>query len=111
MQVARELKIHIEAVPLEEFIPLPKGNADRIIHIGQFGNLKIYVAEPYSIALSKLDRGADTDYDDIIFLIQNNYVNKDELERITTETRLRARQFDLHPDILEHLQELKNRLK
>ncbi len=111
MKIARELEVHIEPVPLERFIPLPKGNEERIIRIGQFGNLEIYVADPYSIALSKLDRGADTDYDDIVFLIRNNHVDMDELESITREALPHARKFDFNPDILEHLQELKNRLK
>jgi hypothetical protein len=110
MQMARELEVHVEPVPLERFIPLPEGNKERIIHIGQFGNLEIYVADPYSIALSKLDRGADADYDDLVFLIENHYVDADELERITKEALPHARQFDFHPDILKHLQELKKRL-
>ena len=67
MQIARELKIHVDPVPIEHFIPLPDGSEQRNIHIGQFGNLDVYVIDPYSIALSKLDRGLDTDLDDIVF--------------------------------------------
>lgn len=111
MQIARELKIHAEPVPIERFIPLPKGSAERNIRIGRFGNLEVYVADPYSIALSKLDRGFDTDFDDIVFLIQHNHVQLDELERITQNALSQARKFDFHPEILAHLQELKNRLK
>ena len=110
MQVAKDLKIYIEPVPLERFIPLPKGNEERIIRIGQFGNLEIFVADPYSIALSKLDRGADTDLDDIVFLINTKHIDFDELERMTREALPHANKFDFNPDILEHLQELKNRL-
>ena len=110
MQIARELKIHVEPVPLERFIPLPKGSAERNIRIGQFGNLEIYVADPYSIALSKLDRGVDTDFDDIVFLIRHNFITLDELERITRNALSHAGKFDLHPEILDHLQELKDRL-
>ena len=110
MQIARELKIHVEPVPLERFIPLPKGSAKRNIRIGQFGNLEIYVADPYSIALSKLDRGVDTDFDDIVFLIRHNFITLDELERITRNALSFAGKFDLHPEILDHLQELKDRL-
>jgi hypothetical protein len=110
MQIARELKIHVEPVPLDRFIPLPEGSTERSIRIGQFGNLEIYVADPYSIALSKLDRGFDTDLDDIVFLVQNNHVNLQELEHITSGALTHARQFDFHPDILAHLQELKKRL-
>ncbi len=82
----------------------------RSIRIGQFGNLEVYVADPYSIALSKLDRGFDTDLDDIVFLVQHNLVILEELERITKNALPRARKFDLDPEILAHLQELKKRL-
>ncbi len=111
LQVAKELKISLEPVPLDRFIPLPEGSAERVIHIGQFGNLDIYVADPYSIALSKLDRGFDTDLADIVFLIQTDHVNFDDFQRMVREAVSHASQFDLNPDILEHLQELTNRLK
>ncbi len=111
MQIAKELKIHMEPVPIERFIPLPEGSDKRSIRIGQFGNLEVYVADPYSIALSKLDRGFDTDLDDIVFLVQHNLVTLEELERITKNALPRARKFDFNPEILAHLQELKNRLK
>ena len=61
MQIARELEIHAEPVAFDQFVPLPKGSEKRNIRIGQFGNLEVYVADPYSIALSQLDRGLDTD--------------------------------------------------
>ncbi len=111
MQIARELEIHVEPVPLESFIPLPDGSAERSIRIGQFGNLEIHVADPYSIALSKLDRGFETDLEDIIFLIQRNYITLNELERIMQDALSHAREYDLQPDILDHLQELKDRVK
>ena len=111
MQIAQELKIHIEPVPLDQFIPLPKGNEGRAIRIGQYGNLEIFVADPYSIALSKLDRGLDTDFDDIVFLVQENYVNMDAFERMVKDALLQARKYDFDPNISEHLQELRNRLR
>lgn len=90
---------------------MPQGSEQRLIRIGQFGNLEIHVADPYSIALSKLDRGTDTDLDDLVFLIQNHHIQLDKIERILLEALPQAHQFDFHPDILNHLQELKNRLK
>jgi hypothetical protein len=111
MQIAREMQIHVEPVPLERFVPLPEGNEERIIRIGQFGNLEVFVADPYSIALSKLDRGLDTDFDDLVFLIKNNHVDMNQFERILSTALPHARKFDFNPDISEHLQELKNRLK
>jgi hypothetical protein len=111
LEIARELNIDIEPVPIERFVPLPEGSDNRKIYVGQFGNINVYVADPYSIALSKLDRGFDTDLDDIVFLIQKNYVVLGELEHITKNALGQARKFDFHPEILEHLQELKSRLK
>lgn len=111
MQIARELEIHVEPVPLERFIPLPDGSTDRSIRIGQYGNLEIYVADPYSIALSKLDRGIETDFEDIIFLIQHNYITLNELDRIMQDALAHAHKYDFHPDILDHLQELKDRVE
>lgn len=111
MNKAKELKLQVDAVPLDRFIPLPEGNEHRNIYIGKFANLEIYVTDPYSIAFSKIDRGLFTDFDDIVFLIKNNYVNLEELESITQKAISQAGKFDLHPDILAHLQELKSRLK
>jgi len=111
LQAAKELKISAEPVPLDRFIPLPKGSAERAIPIGRFGNLNIFIADPYSIALSKLDRGLDTDLDDIVFLIQAKHVNFDEFESMVRDALSYARQFDFHPEILEHLKELENRLR
>lgn len=110
MQIAKELKIHVEPVPLDRFIPLPKGSEGRVIRIGQYRNLEVFVADPYSIALSKLDRGLDTDFDDIVFLVQKNYVNMDEFERTVKDALPHARKYDFDPNIIEHLQELRNRL-
>jgi hypothetical protein len=78
--------------------------------IGQFENLEIYVADPCRIALSKLDRGFDIDFEDIIYLIQQSLVSLNELERITRDALPPARKYDFHPDILVHLKELKNRI-
>jgi hypothetical protein len=111
MEIATELNIDIEPVPIERFVPLPEGSDNRKIYIGQFGSINVYVADPYSIALSKLDRGFDTDLDDIVFLVEHNYVVLGELERITKNALVQARKFDFHPEILDHLQELKSRLK
>ncbi|MEY2817288.1 MAG: hypothetical protein RL275_751 [Chloroflexota bacterium] len=111
MQAAKELQVHVEPVPLDRFIPLPPDGIKRNIYIGQFGNLEVFVADPYSIALSKLDRGFDTDIEDIVFLIQTQHINFDEFERMFQEALPQAEKYDLNPNILEHFQELRNRLK
>ena len=53
--VAAELRVEIEAVPLEQFIPVP-GDADTRHHlVGSFGTVRVYVFDPCGFALSKLD--------------------------------------------------------
>lgn len=111
MDKAKEMKLQVDVVPLDRIIPLPEGNEQRSIRIGQFGNLEVNVIDPYSIALSKLDRGLFTDFDDIIFLIKNDYIILEEFLQITKNAMSKAGKFDLHPDILDHLQELQSRLK
>ena len=112
MQAAKELKIFVEPVPMERYIPLPDGSNERSIRIGQFGNLEVHVADPYSIALSKLDRGFDTDLDDIVFLVKRGHVDLTELGRMTQAVLPRAREFDINPaELLAHLQIVRDRLK
>ena len=109
-EVARELGLDTEPVPIERFIPLPKGSEHRSVRIGQFGNVSIFIFDPYSIALSKLDRGSDRDLDDLVFLVERRHIDAEELERILNDALPHAGKFDFNPDILAHLQELKNRL-
>ena len=111
MRIARELNILVEPVPIERFVPLPEGSEERSVHIGKFGNLEVFVADPYTIALSKLDRGFDTDLDDIVFLVQNKFVDRNEFDQIVKVSLSRAGKFDFNPEILAHFEELKKRLK
>lgn len=97
IRLAANLEIPVEPVPLERFIPLPEGSERRKIHIGRFGNLEVFVADPYSIALSKLDRGFDTDLEDIIFLLRKGLIDIKELDRMSRESFIRATEFDLDP--------------
>ncbi|MEW5940007.1 MAG: DUF6036 family nucleotidyltransferase [Chloroflexota bacterium] len=109
--IASELGLDAEAVPIEHFVPLPEGYDQRRIHIGHYGKVNVFVIDPYSIALSKVDRGSDRDLIDLVFLIQQNLIILEELERITKNGLTMAGKFDFHPEILEHLQELKKRLQ
>lgn len=111
IRAAEALKMVAKPVPLERFIPLPEGSASRHIRIGRFGNLEVFVADPYSIALSKLDRGFDTDLDDVVFLLRRKLIVLEELERIAKVSPEQAREFDIDPVQLQsHLQEVRRRL-
>jgi hypothetical protein len=96
-KVAERLHIELEAVPLHRFIPIPPGAAERHIPIGRFGALQVMVFDPYSIALSKLDRGFDSDIEDIVFLMRNGFVDPTKLAGLLNGlTRELATQYDLN---------------
>ena len=110
-QVANEMGIEVEAVPIYGFIPLPEGTNERNLLIGQFDAVRVFVLDPYTIALSKIDRGFDTDIEDIVFLVHLGLVEMSRLEVIVGDANKRANEFGLNPrEIRHHLEALRERL-
>ncbi|MCX6048718.1 MAG: DUF6036 family nucleotidyltransferase [Chloroflexi bacterium] len=110
-QVAQEMQLEVEAVPIDEFVPLPLDAQQRRLPVGQFGTINVYILDPYTIALSKLDRGFDTDIEDIIFLLDQGLITLDQLNTITQTALTHAQTFNLNPSImLEHLQAVRDQL-
>ena len=108
-QIAQELRIPVDAVPIAQFVPMPTGADDRRLLIGQFGSIEVYVLDPYTIALSKLDRGFETDIEDIVFLIRRNLITFEQLERVALTALTRASEFDMSSvDVQAHLQAVRN---
>jgi hypothetical protein len=104
-QIADEMQIELEAVPIAEFVPLPQDADNRAVFVGSFGNLTVYVFDPYTIALSKLDRGFDTDIEDILFLVQHQIITVEKLADFLETAVPQARQFDLdHTAMRQRLQ-------
>ncbi len=105
--VADELHVEIEGVPLDQFIPLPTGVESRHKLIGHFGNVTAYVFDPYSIAISKLDRGFMTDLQDIVFLIREGFVSIDQLIQFANDTLENSQGYDIDPrEFRQHLNAL-----
>lgn len=110
-QIAQELQIPIDAVPIDQFLPVPTGADERRLLIGQFGNIAVYVLDPYTIALSKLDRGFDTDIEDIMFLIRQNLVTLAQLEQVALSAITQGAEFGLDSgSIRTHLQTVRSLL-
>jgi hypothetical protein len=110
-QVAKELRIPVDAVPIAQFVPMPTGADDRRLLIGQFGSIEVYVLDPYTIALSKLDRGFETDIEDIVFLIHGSLITFEQLERFALTALKRASEFDMSvEDVHAHLQAVRTLL-
>ena len=95
-KLADELQIEVEAVPLEQFIPVPLDAHLRHCLIGQFGALQVFVFDPYSIALSKLDRGLPTDLQDIEFLLQQGVIERSQLAVVLEQALTQAVEFGLN---------------
>jgi hypothetical protein len=79
-QLAFQLKLDVESVLIEEFIPLPPEAMSRRRFIGHYGNMDVYVFDLYSISLSKISRGFEADIEDVLFLLKQKLIDIDMLE-------------------------------
>ena len=96
-ELAAEMRLDLEEVPLAEFIPLPPEAYARRQLVGQFGQLEVYIFDPYSIALSKIARGFETDLEDVVFMWRERLIEFDELECHFRSVLPRAVQADIIP--------------
>jgi Nucleotidyltransferase of unknown function (DUF6036) len=104
VQVASELQLKVEPVPIDRFVPLPPDSEARRVFIARYGMIDVYVVDPYVIALSKLDRGFDTDFDDIVFLITRGMVNLERLAELVASTLMQAAAYNMDPAAMhQHL--------
>lgn len=111
-QLAAQFRLDVEAVPIEEFVPVPPGAENRRQFIGRFGNIDVYLYDLYTIALSKIARGFDTDLEDVVFLIKNGLINLPELQRLYQIILPLSPKADIIPQEFEqYFQELLRRLK
>jgi hypothetical protein len=111
-ELAAEMGLDLEDVPLAEFIPLPPEAWERRQTVGQFGQLQVYIFDPYSIALSKIARGFEADIEDVAFMLDEGVVEFDELERLFEEVLPKAAEADIVPqEFRSYFEELRRRVK
>ncbi len=79
-ELAAEMQLHVDEVPLGEFVPLPPQARERRRLVGRYGQLDVYVFDLYSIALSKIARGFEADLEDVMFLLREGLIEFGELE-------------------------------
>jgi hypothetical protein len=75
-----ELKLDLEPVILGEFVPLPPEAESRRRFVGRYGMMDVYIFDLYSIALSKIARGFESDLEDVEFLLRQKLVAWEDLE-------------------------------
>jgi hypothetical protein len=108
--LAAEMHLDVEEVPLGEFVPLPPHARERRRLVGQYGRLEVYVFDPYSIALSKIARGFESDLEDVVFLLREGLIEFGELERHLCTILPRAQEADIIPsEFCDYFRETRRR--
>ena len=104
LQTLRELKdalaINVEQVSPADFIPLPGGYRDRSEFVGRFGGLDVFHFDLYSTALSKIERGNEQDFADVLALLHAGRITWSKLEGFFDEIlpQFGARSLRQDPD-------------
>ena len=110
-ELATEMRLDLDDVPLGEFIPLPPAAYERRQLVGRFGQLEVYVFDPYSIALSKIARGFEADLEDVVFMWRKGLIVLDELECHFQAILPHAAQADVIPqEFQEYFEEVRRRI-
>ena len=74
-----ELQINVEQASPGDFIPLPSGWKERAKHVGHFGTVDVFHFDLYSSALSKIERGREGDYQDVLSMLRADHIEMGEL--------------------------------
>lgn len=104
LQTIRELKdalaVNVEQVSPADFIPLPGGYRDRSEYVGRFGTLDVFHFDLYSTALSKVERGNEQDFSDVLALLSAGRIDWSKLEDYFDEIlpQFGARSLKQDPD-------------
>lgn len=111
-ELAAEMRLDLEDIPFDEFVPLPPGFRERHHTIGRFGQLEVYIFDPYSIALSKIARGFEADLEDVMFMLREHLIAFDQLETLFERILPQAPQADIIPqEFQDYFEEIRRRVK
>lgn len=78
-ELKESLSLNIEEASPAEFIPLPAGYRERSEFVGRFGQLDVFHFDLYSTALSKIERGTENDFADVLSLLRNERLKMAQL--------------------------------
>jgi hypothetical protein len=81
-ELKEELSISIEEAYPGDFVPLPPGSERRCTFLERFGQVDVFLFDPYAVALSKLSRGHDPDVQDVRALVAGKVIDPAELRRL-----------------------------
>ena len=80
-----ELSVNVELVSPGDFIPLPAGYRERSEFVGRFGGLDVFHFDLYSTALSKIERGTEQDFADVLALLTGKRIAWPKLQQCFDE--------------------------
>jgi hypothetical protein len=76
-----ELQVNVEQASPGDFIPLPTGWKERARHVGRFGQVDVFHFDLYSTALSKIERGREGDFQDVLSMLRSGQIDVRELRQ------------------------------
>jgi hypothetical protein len=97
-EISRQLKLPVEQASPDQFIPLPEGYDNRHQFFGRYGSLDVFHFDFYSIALSKLHRGNEKDYVDVIQMVEQDLITLPQLREQFREVLPQLESFDIRLD-------------
>jgi len=75
-RLKEELRINVELVSPQDFIPVPPGWESRSLFIGSAGKIAFYHFDPYAQAVAKIERSHEQDLEDVQALIRTGLVDR-----------------------------------
>ncbi|MYH63264.1 MAG: hypothetical protein F4148_16415 [Caldilineaceae bacterium SB0675_bin_29] len=101
------LSLNIEEASPADFIPLPSGYRERSPFIGRYGQLDVFHFDLYSTALSKIERGTESDFDDVLSLLRSGRIELAVLTGYFEEIMVRYAVESLRQDPVEYRRKFK----
>lgn len=78
-EIKESLQLNVELAAPSDFIPELPGWQDRCQYIGREGSVSFFHYDPYSQALSKIERGHDQDLRDVESMLQDGLIERQKL--------------------------------
>jgi hypothetical protein len=100
-EISRQLQLPVEQASPDQFIPLPHGYQDRHQYIGRYGSLEVFHFDFYSVALSKLHRGNEKDFADVVQMVAQGLIALPQLREQFQEILPQLESFSLKADAKE----------
>lgn len=100
-RVGREMGLAWEVASPDQFMALPKGYQQRHIYIDRYELIEVFHFDLYSTALSKISRGNQKDFEDVIHMLESGIVEWAKLEQDYQEVLplLEQQLFKADPDV------------